>query len=160
MDEAKEIEKNILSTFADVARSLGYSSVHGKIIGVLLIKREPLSLEEVAKETGYSTGMVSLSLDLLEVLGVIRKFKKSGDRRIHIELRGDLLECLKRAIIIKARKSVGNSLEQFEGYKRRLSSLPSSESKSVLQAVNLLENEIKRLEKYVDVLEKAGLTEG
>jgi DNA-binding transcriptional regulator GbsR (MarR family) len=154
MNEAEGIEASILSTFADVARSLGYSSVHGKIIGVLLIKRKPLSLEELAKETGYSTGMVSLSLDLLEVLGVVRKFKKSGDRRVHIELRGDLLECLKRAIIIKARKSVGNSLEQFEGYRKRLSSMDSGEAKSVLKAVDLLEKEMKRLERYIGLLEK------
>lgn len=150
---AKEIEKNILSAFADVARSLGYSSVHGKIIGVLLIKRKPLSLDSLAKETGYSSGMVSLSMDLLEVLGVIRKFKKPGDRKVYIEIRGDLLECLKRAIIIKARKSVTNSLDQFDAYRKTLNKHKDPQAKVVLQAVDLLEKEIKRLEEYIAILE-------
>lgn len=155
MASAKDIEKDILSAFADVAHSLGYSSVHGKIIGVLLIKKAPLSLDSLASETGYSSGMVSLSMDLLEVLGVIRKFKRPGDRKVYIELRGNLLECLKRAIIIKARKSVTNSLEQFESYRKELRGMHGSDAKAVLDAVDLLEKEIKGLESYVRLLEKA-----
>ncbi|MFH1294641.1 MAG: hypothetical protein ABIH90_01725 [Candidatus Aenigmatarchaeota archaeon] len=151
MGSAKDIERDILSAFSDVARSLGYSSVHGKIIGVLLIRRRSLSLEELSKEAGYTTGMVSLSMDLLEVLGVVRKFKKTGDRKIYIELRGDLLECLKRAIIIKARKSVGNSLEQFDSYRKALKGKKDAEP--VLEAVDLLEREIKRLEGYIKLIE-------
>ncbi len=157
MNRAADIEVDILSAFADVARSLGYSSVHGKIIGVLLIKRGPLSLEGLAREAGYSTGMVSLSLDLLEVMGVVRKFKKTGDRKVYIELRGDLLESLKRAIVIRARKSVANSLERFAEYRKRLSSIPPAEAAPVLRAVGLLEKEIRRLEGYIELLDKAGM---
>jgi len=155
---AADIEKDILSSFAGVARSLGYSSVHGKMIGVLLMRRKALSLEELAKETGYSTGMVSLSLDLLEMLGAVRKFRRQGDRRLHVELRGGLLECLKKAIIVKARKSVSNSLEQFRCYRKRLEALPAAEkarAASVSQAVDLLEKEIKRLDGYITLLETA-----
>jgi len=152
---AKEIEKDILSSFAGIAQSLGYSSVHGKIIGVLLIQRKALSLEELAKETGYSTGMVSLSLDLLEVMGAVRKFKLAGDRRVHVELRGGLLECLKTAIAFKARKSVSNSLDQFQGYRNALEGMDGAEAAAVREAVDLLEKEIRRLESYIALLEKA-----
>ena len=61
----KEIENKIFSTFAEVARAIGYSPLHGKLIGVLLVKGRAVSLQELAKKTGYSAGMVSLSLDLL-----------------------------------------------------------------------------------------------
>ena len=72
----KEIEEKILDRFAEVASSIGYSPLHGKIIGVLIVRGKPMSLQEVAKATGYSSSMVSLSLDLLELLGIIKKGKK------------------------------------------------------------------------------------
>lgn len=148
--EEAEIKERLLSTFADVASSLGYSSVHGKIIGALLIKDRAVSLQKLAQETGYSSSMVSLSLDLLEVLGIIQKVKKSGDRKLYIQLSGDLLECLKKAIVIKVQKNIDDCLQEFETGRQKLEKL--EDSKETLRAVGILEEEIRRLEKYVDLL--------
>ena len=46
------IKEKIYSTFADTASSLGYSDVHGRIIGCLMVYENPISLSEIAKETG------------------------------------------------------------------------------------------------------------
>ncbi|MBL7160423.1 MAG: hypothetical protein ISS93_01060 [Candidatus Aenigmarchaeota archaeon] len=156
-NEIHEIEKKIFSTFAEVASSIGYSPLHGQIIGVLLVKGKVLSLQEIARETGYSSGMISLSLDLLEVLGVVKKIKKTADRKLYVELSGDLLECLKNAITLKLSKSISSSLTEFEGEKKKLEKIPGTESERVLETIQTLENEIKRLRSYVDLLSKAGL---
>lgn len=147
-----EIKKKIFSTFSDVAGSIGYSPLHGEIIGILLVKNKPMSLQEVAKETGYSPGMISLSLDLLEVLGVVKKVKKSGDRKLYVQIGGDLLECLKRAILIKVEKNIQNSLTDFEETKKNLKGLKAGERKRILETINALEKEIKRLDGYINLL--------
>lgn len=154
---SEDIRKNIFSLFADVASSLGYSSLHGEIIGVLLVENKHLSSQELAKKTGYSLSMISLSLDLLEVLGVIKKIKKSGDRKLYVQLHGDLLECLKKAIIMKVEKSVGSSLTGFEDAKKQLNSLPKEEKENLKKAVDVLEYEIKRLDNYIKLLSKIQL---
>jgi len=156
-DKVKEIEKKIFSTFSDVASSIGYSPLHGQIIGVLLVKDKALSLQELAKETGYSPSMISLSLDLLEVLNVVKKVKKAADRKLYIELSGDLLEALKNAVIVKLSKSVSSSLKEFEDGKKELSSLEGNEKERVLKTIETLETEIKRLKTYVDLLSKTNL---
>jgi DNA-binding transcriptional regulator GbsR (MarR family) len=143
----KKLEDRILDTFAEVASSIGYSPLHGKIIGVLLVKARSMSLQDVARETGYSTSMVSLSLDLLEVLGVIKKVKKTADRKLYIELSGDLLECLKKAFVMKLERSISGSLNEFENLKK--SAKPDTEAARTL---DVLEQEITRLNTYVKLL--------
>ena len=146
------IEQNILSTFGQVAESIGYSQVHGKIIGVLLIRGGEMSLQDIAKRTGYSVPMISLSLDLLDVLGVVKKCKKSGDRNIYAKLSGDLLECLKKAFVIRLEKSIGEALAGFEELKSNAGTSPDDR-----KALAVLEKEIRRLERYVSLLSKIRL---
>lgn len=155
--EIQEIERKIFSTFAEVASSLGYSPLHGQIIAVLMVRGRALSLQEIARETGYSVSMISLSLDLLEVLGIIRKVKKTADRKLYVDLSGDLLEALKNAIILKLSKSITSSLGEFEEGKRKLESISGEESRRVLRTIETLEREIRRLKTYVDILSAAKL---
>lgn len=155
--DSKDLKMEVLDTFSQVAGSIGYSPVHGKIIGALLIGQEPLSLQELARITGYSTSMVSLSLDLLEVLGVIARVKRSSDRKLYIKLSGDLLECLKKAFIFKLNKSCLETLERFEGYKNRVKYLSPSDKNNVEKIIEGLEKEIKRLNTYINLLKEVKL---
>lgn len=156
-DQIIEIKQKIFSTFGEVASSIGYSALHGQIIAALLVKGKPISLQELARETGYSDSMISLSLDLLEIVGVIRKFRKPSDRQLYIELSGDLLESLKKAIVMKVEKSVTNSLREFEESKKKLQKIKDPEKERLLKTIEILEKQIKRLENYINFLSRMKL---
>lgn len=145
--DSKEVENKIYSIFSEIASSIGYSPLHGKIIGVLLVRGSPLSLEELAKETGYSASMISVSLDLLEILGITKRVKKTGDRKLYIKLSGDLLACLKNALVMKLERGISSALNDFEEEKKKL-----SKNDSALKTIDVLEKEIKRLDSYVKLL--------
>ncbi len=145
----EDIEREIYSLFAEVAGALGYSEIHGRIIAALLVKGGKASLQELAKETRYSPSMVSLSLDLLEFFGVIKKVKHVGDRKLYVELQGSLLDSLKRAFVAKLQKNVENSLVRFEEYKKELKKSRDNEAKRVMKTLEVLENELKRLKKFL-----------
>ncbi len=157
MASGKDVQEKVFSTFSDVAGSLGYSPTHGKIIGALLVKGRQMSLQDLAKETGYSSGMVSLSLDLLEVLGVIKKVKKPGDRKLYVRLHGDLLACLKNALVLKIKKAIEASMAEFEESRKGLEGVKGPERERALKTISILEKEIKRLELYIGLLEKIRL---
>ncbi|HDD46527.1 MAG TPA: hypothetical protein ENG42_03550 [Candidatus Aenigmarchaeota archaeon] len=157
-ERLKDIEKEIYNIFASVASTIGYSPIHGKIIGVLIVKQRPVSLQELAKETGYSLSMISLSLDFLEVIGVIKRIKKVADRKLYVELCGDLLELLKGVTLMRIKKSVSESYVVFERTRKELEKIKDGkEKKNVMLAIKMLEGEIKRLEGYVDMLSKIKL---
>ena len=155
--EVEEIKKNIYSSFADIAATIGYSEIHGRIIASLLVCNKKLSLQDLAKETGYSVSTLSLSLDLLEFLGMIKKIKNAGDRKLYVELQGDLLEGLKKAFVLKLQKNINNSLSNFENYKELLKNSSDKDRKKVMEALNTLEDEIKKLNNYINLLSKLKL---
>ena len=140
----KEVESRLYATFAAVASSLGYSDVHGRIIAALLSSKEPLSLQDIAQKTGYSLAAVSLSLDLLEVLGIIRKIKNPNDRKLYARIEGDIIDGMRRAFLAKIQMAINSTLAVFESYK-------GGKNNKIIQ---ILEKEISRLKKYVDKLGK------
>lgn len=152
--DVKEIKHDLYSSFASIASLIGYSEVHGRIIAALTAGTEPLSLQELAKETGYSSSSISTSLDLLEVLGMISKIKKPGDRKLYVRLEGDLLEGLRKAILLRAQRGISSTLTEFESYERELGNLDDGEDKKKVENILVtLRGEIKRLEEYMDILE-------
>jgi DNA-binding transcriptional regulator GbsR (MarR family) len=101
--------------------------------------------------------MVSLSLDLLEVLGVVRRVKKPGDRNLYVSLQGDLLEVLRNAIALRVKKSIDSTLEDFRKSRQELDGLPPGERKRIEGILSVLEKEIRRLDSYVSLLSGARL---
>lgn len=149
----KEIESKVLNTFAGVASTIGYSPIHGKIIGALLMNGEPTPLQDIARSAGYSISMVSISIDFLELTGVIKRVKKTGDRKLYIELQGNLLEALKTLILSKVQKGIKGSMNDFEEEKKKIAKIKDPKEKErITKAVTALEKEIKRLDKYVNLL--------
>lgn len=158
--ELEEIKDEIYSSFAETASSLGYSEVHGRIIAALLTHKGALSLQSLSEETGYSNSSISTSLDLLEVLGIISRVKKSGDRKLYVKLDGDLLEGAKRAVILRTKKNIKSGLMEFEDYEDRLAEMKNGEEKEdVKDSLKVLKKEMERLKKYMDILEDVELPE-
>ncbi|MFH1751387.1 MAG: hypothetical protein ABH821_00385 [archaeon] len=153
--EVERAEEKVYNTFSGIASSLGYSALHGKILAALLVEGSELSLPDLARKTSYSLSTLSLSLDFLEVLGVIKKFRKPSDRKVYVKLKGDLLEALLKAIALKFGKGINDSLQELNEEKVKLKGKP--ESVKVLKSINLLENEIKRLQTYVELISELKL---
>lgn len=147
------IKARLYSSFANVAALMGYSEVHGRIIAALSAQGEAMSLADLAKETGYSLSSISTSLDLLEVLGMVRKVKVAGDRRVYVQLEGDLLEGLKRAVVMKGKKGVDNAFTEFKTYEAALATLPDDADRAkVANILATLRGELEMLQAYLDLL--------
>ena len=153
LTNASEIKQRLYSSFANVAALMGYSEVHGRIIAALTAAGEPMALADLAKETGYSLSSISTSLDLLEVLGMVRKVKVPRDRRVYVQLEGDLLEGLKRAVVMKGKKGVTNAFGEFKRFEAALGSLPDDEDRDkVANILATLRGELEMLQAYLDLL--------
>jgi DNA-binding transcriptional regulator GbsR (MarR family) len=143
----------LYASFANVAALMGYSEVHGRIIAALTASKEPVSLGDLAKETGYALSSISTSLDLLEVLGMIRRVKVAGDRRVYVQLDGDLLEGLKRAIVAKGKKGVDNAFAEFPHLEEAIRGMPDDPDRAKVQNIlDTLRGELERLQMYLDLL--------
>ena len=136
----EDIEK-IHSTFAAVASSLGYSEVHGRIISALLVAGKPMSMEELTQQTNYSPASISLSLDLLEIIGIIKKSRLG--KKLYARIEGDLIEGLRNAMMLKLQKEIKSTLGELGALK--------GDAKS-RKAVLVVEKEVRRLQDYIQRL--------
>ena len=141
-----DIGKKIFATFGNVASSLGFSEVHGMIIGAVLVANRPLSLQDIAKRTGYSLSSISVSIDLLELVGVVRKIKNLGDRKIYVKLEGDLIESLKKAFMLKIQKEIFLTKAELGKYRS------AAKDQNMKRTVEILEREVNRLQAYINRL--------
>ncbi|MFP4116443.1 MAG: MarR family transcriptional regulator [Candidatus Aenigmatarchaeota archaeon] len=150
--DIEEIKDEIYSSFSNTASSIGYDEIHGRIIAALIMDGDEMSLQELSEETGYSSSSISLSLDLLEVLGIIEKVKKKGDRKLYVKMEGDILEGLKQAIVIQLQKTIAGTIESLGEYEGKLEEIGSEESEGILEGLTTLNRQMRRLESYVDKL--------
>ncbi|MFP4116326.1 MAG: hypothetical protein ACLFTQ_03965 [Candidatus Aenigmatarchaeota archaeon] len=157
--KVKEVKSEIYSAFSNTASAIGYDEVHGRIIAALIVNEGSMTLQELADETGYSSSSISLSLDLLEVFGIIKKIKKQGDRKLYVNMDGDLLDGLKKAVLARIQKSIPQTLENLENYEERLEEIDSEEARNVLEGLKTLEGEVERLEGFVDGLAEVEIPE-
>ena len=146
----EDINKRIFATFAGVASSLGFNEVHGMIIGAILVANKPVSLQEIAKRTGYSLSSVSISVDLLELIGVVRKIKNLGDRKIYVKLEGDLLDSLKKAFLLKIQKEIILTRMELEKFS-------NTKDANMKKTIEVLQSEVNRLQRYITKLSEVEL---
>ncbi len=146
------IEREIYATFSEITVNMGYSEIHGRILAALFVAGKPLSLTELAHKIGVSVPAISLSLDLLETLGMARRIKMPGDRNLYVQLTGDLVSGLRTAFVTKAQRTLENTLTRFAEYRKRIKN-----DDDLMDALNRLEHESRRLKRYIDILGKAPL---
>jgi DNA-binding transcriptional regulator GbsR (MarR family) len=131
--------EKIYKIFSNLVSTLGYSRVHTSILTTLFIHKE-LSLKELAKNTKYSLSSISLSLDLLELIGLIKKYRKDKSKEVYVRLEGDLLLALKELVLMKINKGINTALGDLEKEKK--------------EGAKKIKREILRFKKYVDALNK------
>jgi len=77
----QDVRRHIVNACIQWARIKGYSDSIGFLRGLTALAKEPVSLDELVSETGYSKSTVSLNMNLLERLGLVKRIVIPGDKR-------------------------------------------------------------------------------
>ncbi|MDQ1282775.1 MAG: hypothetical protein QG666_564 [Euryarchaeota archaeon] len=72
-EELSELKKPIIDACVRYAKKNGWSDAMGILRGTLFLESGPLSLDELAKKTGYSKTTVRSNMVVLENLGMARR---------------------------------------------------------------------------------------
>lgn len=77
----QDIRRHIANACNQWAKRKRYSDSAGVLRGLIILAEEPISLDELASETGYSKSTVSTSMRLLEDLNLVKRIVRPGDKR-------------------------------------------------------------------------------
>ena len=138
-----EIERQVVSLFADGVRVAGLPRSVEEIYGLLFVSAEPLAMDDLVVRLNISKGSVSQGLKFLRTLGAIREVEGPDVRRTYYE--GD----------IELKKLVGGFIREqmrphMESGKDRLKSLEAEVAKEEDGAKQAFYDErVKKLERWL-----------
>ena len=73
--------RHIIDACVQSAKIKGYSDACGVLRGTLFLADQPMSLDDLVERTGYSKSTVSVNMNLLENLGIVKRVVVPGDKR-------------------------------------------------------------------------------
>ena len=76
--------------FGNMGKTFGLHDLPLKIIGNLYLEPKEISMENIAKKTGYSLASISNTMKMLETTGMVKRKKKPGDRKLYYFMTKDL----------------------------------------------------------------------
>ena len=138
-----EIERQVVSLFADGVRVAGLPRSIGEIYGLLFVSAEPLAMDDLVVRLNISKGSVSQGLKFLRTLGAIREVEGPDVRRTYYE--GD----------IELKKLVGGFIREqmrphMESGKDRLKALEAEVAKEEDESKQAFYDErVKKLERWL-----------
>lgn len=146
-----ELMEDFTNYITEVAKNLGHDDLGAKIYAILYLAEKEVTLDEISEKSGYSLASVSIKIILFEKMGLVKKTKKPGSKRVYCIMERNRIEQIKRKInslfeieIDFANKNLPDLISK---YKNR--DLQKEENKKLQIALNYLE-EIKKIEQLYE----------
>lgn len=87
----KQLEKEALDIFCQMFRSFGMKDMPLRVISTLYLEPEEMTMEQIARKTGYSLASVSNAMKLMENMGTIHRRRKPGSKKIYFYMEKSLV---------------------------------------------------------------------
>jgi len=141
----------------------GFDEISSRIIGVLFIEPEEMSLEEIAIETGYSLSAVSTAMKNLSQFHIVRRFQKPGSKKAFFFLDKNLISIGAQALRIKYDNVILPSKRILPDIIEKYEQDSSEKARNELEIILRYYRQIVKLESvvggFLDEIEKIVLDE-
>ena len=155
-----EFDKEIMEHFIETGRIQGADESFLKIFAVLYLEPEEMTMEELARKTGYSLASISNKIKFLESGGVIKKTHKPGSKRIYLYMEKDFLSIMKKQLTIKQERVIGLSKQRLpEIIKKYAGKIKTDKEKKKMRILEEHYKQVQKAEKIIpqiiDLINKA-----
>ncbi len=146
----QDIRRHIVNACIQWARTRGYSDSAGVLRGLAILAEEPISLDELVSETGYSKSTVSMNMRLLENLKLVKRIVIPGDKR-HLYAAIIDLEIIRNNMLDAINKEIQLFCEALDKTEKDLKA-SGDEAGYLLERVAILRESFEREKKTIDNL--------
>ncbi len=85
-----DLEKEFTGFLSNMIKSYGLGDLPAKVIGVLYLEPQEISMEDITTKTGYSLASISNTMKILENTGVVQRIKKPGTKKVFFYMEKNL----------------------------------------------------------------------
>ncbi|MBW2975503.1 hypothetical protein KY366_07315 [Candidatus Woesearchaeota archaeon] len=158
----KEFEKKIIELFQEMGHGQGMNDeLLMTLFAKLYMSPEPVAMDDLAAETGYSLASISSKAKMLGPLLNIKRVRKPGSKKLFLYMEKDILSVWKdillkkqEHVINKVREKLPSILKEYKGRAR------TDEDKKRLSIIESYYEQVLKfgavLKKCIIELEKAG----
>jgi len=152
-----ELNTEVAGLMNDLWRAFGVNDVICKVISVLYFEPSEISMEDIAKETGYSLSSISNVTKVLENAGMVQRIRKPKTHKVFFYMEKDIVKLNMQKIkfahdqIKPIRESLPDIIERYkkkahdDKSKKRLHILKNYH-KQIIQFHGILHHMLKDLE--------------
>lgn len=77
------IDEDFMEFAVKVGRGINLDQLSSKLTGILYIEPTEISMEDLAKKTGYSLASISNKMKILVGTGIVERRKKPGSKKVY-----------------------------------------------------------------------------
>lgn len=94
-----------------VMEGMGFDSISSKLFAFTFLEPDEMSLEDLEKKTGYSAASVCNKMQFMEKLGLVKRIKKPGTKKVYYYADKDFSEMMKIKVNIAFEKEINPAKE-------------------------------------------------
>jgi len=151
-EDLETINYHFVEKIADNMETFGVSKTIGIVLGTIYMNRKPMTLDELAEETGLSKMRMSQVVREMNELNIAKRVFIKGSRKDHIQVEDDYYQTFISLFTSNWRKAIQKSRNFEEKRRKDLTNLERVElqTEELVNEKNKLENELIEWSEYYD----------
>jgi len=150
----KNIKKEFETLIYQSMASVGLDDLSSKILGILYSSPEKLTLNEIAKETGYSFSAISAIMKYLVNMRMVESSKKGGSKRLYFTAKRDMMKLVLDRNKMRNEVFITPILKEVPGIIERCKKSKDKDAKEMLRILEPYHAQMIALDKILKELVK------
>ena len=150
--KAYELDDEIIEFYRTAGRMQGIDDSLATILGTLYLEPGEMSMEELAKKTGYSLASISNKIKMLEPSGIIRRVRKPGTKKIFLYAEKDIMRIMKKTLVMKQESVVKLAKERIPFIIRKYKNKKLTEEQK--NKLRIIENYYKGILRFEGIIKE------
>lgn len=151
-DDRQILKRYMIEACVKGANSCGCCDAVGVLRGTLFLAGEPLSMDQLVEETGYSKSTVSSNMSTLERQGLAKRVIIQGDKKYHYIPVTDP-DSLKKDLIINMRQEMQNIMVALDRTERDLRACEDV-SAATLERIDRVRRFYRQTDRLLDLISR------
>ena len=105
--DCRQAKDDLIGSLGRLSETAGFSRMIGQVYSLLYLSPDQISLGEIAEKLGVSKASVSLNIQLMERMGMVKRFNRPADRRDYYEADPDFWKIVRGILRDREKKLLG-----------------------------------------------------
>jgi DNA-binding transcriptional regulator GbsR (MarR family) len=113
------LEKEFTQFTVNVMQEMGFEPLSAKLFSIIFLEPEEISLDELVNRTGYSLPSICNKMRIMESMGLVKRVKRPGTKKVYYFAEKDFIEMMKFKINIAFEKEIKPAKEKIPAMIRK-----------------------------------------